>query len=246
MNITSFLPDQKANRAVMDAAVALRMPFFSARDIGNLVGMVTLDRDAFVFLSVDGDGSKEAAIISDLRKKQINNMIYAVLMSGDADHEVIARLLVSGADQAEKWPVDGRLMVAQVKAILARPRVFAADSFAFAGVTVNFDTGDVLSDRGLIHFTPAETKIVKLICEKAGRVVTRDMIYQCVYADLPGVPAKKIIDVFICKIRKKLFAASGMDHIETRWGRGYVFVPDGFQSEMRDFRVASHRKEAAE
>jgi two-component system cell cycle response regulator CtrA len=36
-------------------------------------------------------------------------------------------------------------------------------------------------------------------------------------------PLFKIIDVFICKLRKKLTNASGgKDYIETEWGRGYV------------------------
>jgi two-component system cell cycle response regulator CtrA len=36
-------------------------------------------------------------------------------------------------------------------------------------------------------------------------------------------PEVKIIDVFICKLRKKLADAAGGDnYIETVWGRGYV------------------------
>ena len=36
-------------------------------------------------------------------------------------------------------------------------------------------------------------------------------------------PDPKIIDVFMCKLRKKLAEASGGQHyIETVWGRGYV------------------------
>ena len=49
------------------------------------------------------------------------------------------------------------------------------------------------------------------------------MFLNHLYGDVDDEPEAKIIDVFVCKLRKKLASASGgVDYIETVWGRGYV------------------------
>jgi two-component system cell cycle response regulator CtrA len=46
-------------------------------------------------------------------------------------------------------------------------------------------------------------------------------------------PEMKIIDVFICKLRKKLAHASGgKDYVETAWGGGYALRPEEIESRV--------------
>ena len=55
-----------------------------------------------------------------------------------------------------------------------------------------------------------------------GTTLTKEMFLNHLYGGMDE-PELKIIDVFICKLRKKLQAATGGEHyIETVWGRGYV------------------------
>ena len=65
--------------------------------------------------------------------------------------------------------------------------------------------------------------MLALLALRKGSTLTKEMFLNHLYGDADDEPEAKIIDVFICKLRKKLACASGgMDYIETVWGRGYV------------------------
>ena len=73
-----------------------------------------------------------------------------------------------------------------------------------------------------LHFTGKEYQILELLALRKGSTLTKEIFLNQLYGDLDE-PDAKIIDVFICKIRKKLINASGgQDYIETIWGRGYA------------------------
>jgi two-component system cell cycle response regulator CtrA len=89
-------------------------------------------------------------------------------------------------------------------------------------LAVNLDTQVVTVDDKPVHLTRKEHAILELLSLRKGTVLTKEMFLNQLYrgADEPG---PKIIDVFICKVRKKLIQATGGNHyIETVWGRGYV------------------------
>jgi len=73
-----------------------------------------------------------------------------------------------------------------------------------------------------VQVTGKEYSILELLSLHKGTVLTKDMFRDHLYGGMDG-PDLKIIDVFVCKLRKKLARASGGNHyIETVWGRGYV------------------------
>ncbi len=73
-----------------------------------------------------------------------------------------------------------------------------------------------------VHLTGKEYGILELLALRKGATLTKVMILDHLYGGMDE-PGLKIIDVFICKLRKKLSAATGGDnYIETVWGRGYV------------------------
>ena len=73
-----------------------------------------------------------------------------------------------------------------------------------------------------LHFTGKEYQILELLALRKGTTLTKEIFLNQLYGDLDE-PDAKIIDVFICKIRKKLInATGGQDYIETIWGRGYT------------------------
>ena len=89
-------------------------------------------------------------------------------------------------------------------------------------MTVNFDTQSVEIGGKRVYVTPKEYRILELLCQRQGVVLSKEAFLDHLYAGRDE-PETKIIDVFVCKLRKKLSEASGgRNYIETVWGRGYV------------------------
>jgi two-component system cell cycle response regulator CtrA len=89
-------------------------------------------------------------------------------------------------------------------------------------MSVNPDARIVPVDNQPLHLTGKECAILELLARRKGTIVTREMLLNHLYGGADE-PELKIIDVFVCKLRKKLAQATGGDHyIETVWGRGYM------------------------
>ena len=89
-------------------------------------------------------------------------------------------------------------------------------------LTVNLDTRVVTVDGNPVHLTGKEYGILELLSLRKGTTLTKEMVLNHLYGGMHE-PEVKIIDVFVCKLRHKLKAATGGDsYIETVWGRGYV------------------------
>ena len=89
-------------------------------------------------------------------------------------------------------------------------------------IAVNFDARVVSVDDQPMHLTGKEYAILELLALHKGTILTKEMFLNRLYPRMHE-PQIKIIDVFVCKLRKKLVQATGGDHyIETVWGRGYM------------------------
>jgi two-component system cell cycle response regulator CtrA len=89
-------------------------------------------------------------------------------------------------------------------------------------LAVNLDARVVCVDDQPMHVTGREYAILELLSERKGTVLTKEMFLDRLYRGM-NEPQLKIIDVFLCKLRKKLAQATGgNNYIETVWGRGYV------------------------
>jgi len=89
-------------------------------------------------------------------------------------------------------------------------------------LTVNLETRTVEVQGQPIHLTGKEYGILELLSLRKATTLTKEMFLNHLYGGMDE-PELKIIDVFICKLRKKLASATGGDnYIETVWGRGYV------------------------
>ena len=87
---------------------------------------------------------------------------------------------------------------------------------------VNLDTKIVEINGTRVHLSPKEYQILELLAQRKGTTLTKEMFLNHLYGGIDE-PVLKIIDVFICKLRKKLADASGgKSYIETLWGRGYL------------------------
>jgi two-component system, cell cycle response regulator CtrA len=89
-------------------------------------------------------------------------------------------------------------------------------------VVVDLDTRIVSVDDQAVHLTGKEYGLLELLSLHKGAVVTKEMFLEHLYGET-NEPELKIIDVFVCCLRKKLARATGGNHyIETVWGRGYI------------------------
>jgi two-component system cell cycle response regulator CtrA len=82
-----------------------------------------------------------------------------------------------------------------------------------------------------VHLTGKEYAILELLALRKGVVLTKEVFLNHLYGGIDE-PEVKIIDVFICKLRKKLATAGGADLIGTVWGRGYVLREPSDRAEM--------------
>jgi two-component system, cell cycle response regulator CtrA len=117
--------------------------------------------------------------------------------------------------------------VARIHAIVRRSKGHAQSVIETGELKVNLDTKTVEVHNQRVHLTSKEYQMLELLSLRKGTTLTKEMFLNHLYGGMDE-PELKIIDVFICKLRKKLQAATGGQHyIETVWGRGYVLRDPG-------------------
>src|SRR5207244_3346369 len=119
-------------------------------------------------------------------------------------------------------PFDGLELIAPIQAIVRRSKGHSESTIRTGKLVVNLDTRVVSVDDQPVHLTGKEYGILELLSLRKGTTLTKEMFLNHLYGGMDE-PELKIIDVFVCKLRKKLAQATGGSHyIETVWGRGYV------------------------
>jgi two-component system cell cycle response regulator CtrA len=112
--------------------------------------------------------------------------------------------------------------VARTQAIVRRSKGHADSIIQTGKLQVNLDARTVEVNNQPLHLTAKEYGILDLLSLRKGATPTKEMFLNHLYGGMDE-PEVKIIDVFVCKLRQKLSAATGGEnHIETVWGRGYV------------------------
>lgn len=127
-----------------------------------------------------------------------------------------------GADDYLTKPFNKSELVARVQAIIRRSKGHAESIIRTGRMIVNLQTRTVEIDNRPIRLTGKEYAILELLSLRKGSTLTKEMFLNHLYGGIDE-PELKIIDVFICKLRKKLSnVLDGINYIETVWGRGYV------------------------
>ena len=159
-------------------------------------------------------------VLRSLRVSKVKTPI--LILSALAGVEDKIRGLGFGADDYMTKPFHSDELVARVRAIVRRSKGHAQSVIQIGDLTVNLDTKTTEVNGARVHLTGKEYKILELLALRKGTTLTKEMFLNHLYGGMDE-PEVKIIDVFICKLRRKLAAAlDGKDYIETVWGRGYV------------------------
>lgn len=159
-------------------------------------------------------------VLRQLRLARIDTPI--LILSGADDTENKIKGFGFGADDYLTKPFHREELVARIHAIIRRSKGHAQSMIRTGRVCVNLDAKTVDVDGQSVHLTGKEYQMLELLSLRKGTTLTKEMFLNHLYGGMDE-PELKIIDVFICKLRKKLAeATSGENYIETVWGRGYV------------------------
>jgi two-component system cell cycle response regulator CtrA len=159
-------------------------------------------------------------VLKTLRVSKVQSPI--LILSGLAGIEDKVRGLGFGADDYMTKPFHKDELVARIHAIVRRSKGHAQSVIQTGDLVVNLDTKTVEVNGARVHLTGKEYQMLELLSLRKGTTLTKEMFLNHLYGGMDE-PELKIIDVFICKLRKKLANASnGKNYIETVWGRGYV------------------------
>jgi len=178
-------------------------------------------------------------VLLRLRSAKIKTPILILSGLNTVDHKI--KGLTCGADDYLTKPFDREELIARIQAIVRRSKGHSESIIKFDKVTINLDTRNVEVDGTQVHLTNKEYAILNLLVMRKGTVLSKEMFLNHLYSSVDE-PEMKIIDVFICKLRKKLADASGgTNYIETVWGRGYMLKDC---SSMDDSEVNDKSEEA--
>ncbi len=159
-------------------------------------------------------------VLKQLRLAKVETPV--LILSGTTDTEVKVKNLGSGADDYLTKPFHKDELVARIRAVVRRSKGHAQSLITTGSVCVNLDAKTVDVNKQRVHLTGKEYQMLELLSLRKGTTLTKEMFLNHLYGGMDE-PELKIIDVFICKLRRKLANATGGEHfIETVWGRGYV------------------------
>jgi len=159
-------------------------------------------------------------VLRQLRVGKINTPI--MILSGSAEIDTKVKTLGNGADDYMTKPFHKDEMIARIHAVVRRSKGHAQSVIRTGDVVVNLDAKTVEVAGNRVHLTGKEYEMLELLSLRKGTTLTKEMFLNHLYGGMDE-PELKIIDVFICKLRKKLAVANdGNSYIETVWGRGYV------------------------
>lgn len=145
-----------------------------------------------------------------------------LILTGSDDTENKLKSFGFGADDYLTKPFNREELIARIHAIVRRAQGHAQSIIQTGHVSVNLDTKTVEVLGKPVPLTVKEYQILELLALRKDTTLTKDMFLNHLYGGMDE-PDVKIIDVFVCKLRKKLDAATGGKNcIETVWGRGYV------------------------
>ncbi len=157
-------------------------------------------------------------VLRQLRAARINTPI--MILSGSTEIDTKVKTFGGGADDYLTKPFHKDEMIARIHAVVRRSQGHAQSVIITGDIRVNLDAKTTEVNGARVHLTGKESQMLELLSLRKGATITKEMFLNHLYGGLDE-PELKIIDVFICKIRKKLREATGgHDYIETVWGPG--------------------------
>jgi two-component system cell cycle response regulator CtrA len=159
-------------------------------------------------------------VLKRLRILRINTPV--LILSGDSETDTKVTGFGAGADDYVTKPFDKSELLARIHALVRRSQGHAQSVIVTGPVAIDLAARTVEVDGRGVGLTGKEYAILEMLSLRKGMTLTKEMFLTHLYGGRDE-PELKIIDVFICKLRKKLYLAGAPASgcIETVWGRGY-------------------------
>ena len=160
------------------------------------------------------------AVLRALRDGRVETPAMVVSGLGGLDFKLKA--FAAGADDYLVKPFHKDELVARMLAIVRRTRGHIRSEIAAGDLIVDLDQKQTHIAGRPVSLTGKEYQLLELLALRKGKIVTKEMVLNHIYGGMDE-PEGKIVDVFVCKLRKKLALADpDRDYIETVWGRGFT------------------------
>ena len=169
---------------------------------------------ALALRDIDG-----VSLIRRMRSAGIDTPVLA--LSGLPRQPLLGQAFAAGADDFLTKPFDHAEFLARAKRLARRTRGHSQAVLEAGALKLNMDTREVIIAGTPVAVTGKEYAILELLVLRKGSAVTKETLLNHLYNGMDE-PEAKIIDVFICKLRKKLAQAGAPNAIGTVWGHGYV------------------------
>ena len=143
-----------------------------------------------------------------------------LIMLTGKKHDVRAGLVNSGADMCLKSPGWHDELIAGINACIRRRNGYTSKILDFGGLVVDIDAQHITVGGEVVLLTKSEYTVLEAIAINSPNIASKDYLYNCLYVE-ENVNFK-IVDVFVCKLRKKIKRHTDFEHLETCWGRGYT------------------------
>ena len=145
----------------------------------------------------------------------------AIVLVADVSPEAEREFLNRGADDVLVETGDAMLLTAHLRAVQRRALGHSSALLSCGNVVLNQADMSVTVDGRNARLTFRETQVLELFMLRRSRVMTKDQVLHCLYSD-GDFPDARIVDVFVCKIRRKLGSLGAPELIRTMWGCGYL------------------------
>ena len=150
-----------------------------------------------------------------------------------------------GADDYLTKPFDKGELIARIQAVVRRSKGFSGSIIRTGRLSANLGTRTVEVNRQPLHLTGKEYGVLELLSLRKGPTLTEKNFLNRLHGGMDA-PELKIIDVFACKLRKKISSATGGgNYIETVWRRGYVLRYPPSETDEEEYQPAARATGAA-
>ncbi|OED45381.1 hypothetical protein AB836_01995 [Rickettsiales bacterium (ex Bugula neritina AB1)] len=187
--------------------------------------VLRLQNHDIILLDLSLPGMTGFALIDTLRKSKVR--IPIIVTSGITDTDDKIRALNLGADDYVTKPLVPQELLARIKRNVLRSQNQTNIEINSGDLKINLDTQLVTVGGNIICLTNKEYALLAVLARKQGILRLKEQIQFELYSSQGiNIIDKKIVDVFVCRVRKKLKLYSKQKFIKTFWGRGYGLSTD--------------------
>lgn len=173
-----------------------------------------------ILLGSTGKNISVSGFLKKIRTQLIPTPVLVLGITNDIEEKLSC--FAAGADDVLTQPFDKRELIARIYALIRRSKGHPDSIIKTGEMEINLTTKIVTINNQVLHLTAKEYALLELLALRKGTTLSKEQFLNHLYGGMDE-PEMKIIDVFFCKMRRKIKKLSGgEDYIQTVWGRGYI------------------------